>query len=293
MDGCRPDSAGASRVCPGGFCVPSCMNGKPCLSRAGWAGPGPRRQTDAGTRADRREARWALYWRTCHRHTDTCSPWQPQPGPETAPGLQQLARARRSACRGNGWTRPALTSTVPPAGAASAPSGAEPALGGGTVRGGAQGLRGLRGGSQAPPGRGPPSCLPFLSPGWATIPGPQGQVQGPGGGRGWGGLGWVGAACWGPVSTTRQQGALLASPGGVRLPCLGCSQEKEEEGWVRGLGLDGGKVGARPGPWGCPGAQAGASRARTCTLGRQNQEGGSSLLALSWWKRMWRKKSPV
>lgn len=40
-------------------------------------------------------------------------------------------------------------------------------------------------------------------------------------------------------------------------------------------------------------AQACPSRARTCTLGRQNQDGGSSLLVLSSWNRMCRKKSPV
>lgn len=40
-------------------------------------------------------------------------------------------------------------------------------------------------------------------------------------------------------------------------------------------------------------AQACASRARTCTLGRQNHDCGSSLLVLSSWNRMWRKKSPV
>lgn len=99
----------------------------------------------------------------------------------------------------------------------------------------------------------------------------------------------------------------------ARLPHPGAQQHPKrtlQERGCRALGLGaGGGTGAaaeaRP-CWGVgPGratpcmhraqwpAQARPSRARTCTLGRQNQDGGSSLLVLSSWNRMRRKKSPV
>lgn len=144
----------------GGFHVLSCVGGNPYLSRGLMGGPltTPDKQMH-GRRQTSKEARWALYWRTCHRHTDTAGHGTPSPA-------WKQPRAWKSWHRPGylpvGGQRDLLGINHPPA----------PSLLPGLPRDpweksqpwvGVQGLRGLKGDSQAPLGCGPPSRSPFSS----------------------------------------------------------------------------------------------------------------------------------
>lgn len=160
----------------------------------------------------------------------------------------------------------------------------------------------------------PSLTLAFLPTGWAVSSRPQEQVQGPP--PGLSGHHSLGFGQRPPKRQAPAEGPRRTVWEGVRLPCLGAPVQPRKDA--------GGERGGQGGGWGLGGgdgaagkalprhvalqsllpqeqgprrrqerAQACASRARTCTLGRQNQDGGSSLLLLSSWKRMWRKKSPV
>lgn len=149
--------------------------------------------------------------------------------------------------------------------------------------------KGARGGSPDPPGQGPSLTLAFPSYRLGGEP----QVMGTGAGTP--GLGWVDGSYSGVlVSICFSQSSPGAGP---------CESQRGRDGQTvvsAGWGPGGQEEGASgllslqdQGPGTGQGAQACASRARTCTLGRQNQDGGSSLLGPSSWNRMWRKKSPV
>ena len=148
--------------------------------------------------------------------------------------------------------------------------------------------KGAGGGSPDPPGQGPSLTLAFPSYRLGGEP----QVMGTGAGTS--DLGWVDGSYFGVWVS------ICFSPSSQGCPCesqrgrvgqtvvgVGWGPGGQEEGASGHLSLQ------DQGPGTGRGTQACASRARTCTLGRQNQDGGSSLLGLSSWNRIWRKKSPV
>ena len=283
-----PTLPATSRVC----CVRS-WESLPALG-ADELGGGPLTAPDQqrqGCRQTSREARQALYWRICHRHADTHRPWPPRAQPGTSPGARTADTGDRLPTGGR-WLL--LEPTTVPSLLAGLPRGPwEKSQPSGDSKG-----RGAKGGFPDPPRLCPSLTLTFSSCWLGCEPQVTEQVQGPR------------ATLWGLVSIHPSSGLLQGIPDGQCGKGHGCQvwgplQSPERTPQVGGEGR-GGRSGQelqqRPVP--CPGAlwsplpagaaaQAGAPRARTCTLGRRNQEGGSPLLELSSWKRMRRKKSPV
>ena len=234
-----------------------------------WGGGWTSRGEDAGDRQRSKAGPLLENLSPIHGHTQATPPnpaWT-QPRAQDADAGCPLPRAGR--------TLGATPRAVSPSSAASGSPGEEPALGDAKRAGG---------GSPEPPGQGPSLTLAFPSYRLGGEP----QVMGTGAGTP--GLGWGDGPYFGVWVS------ICFSPSSQGCPC------ESQRGLGGGCGLGAGWPGGRglghlslqdQGPGTGRGTQACASRARTCTLGRQNQDGGSSLLGLSSWNRMWRKKSPV
>lgn len=253
-----------------------------------WGGrpPGRAGQAEARMQVTSREARQALYWRICHRYTDTH-----RPHPRTRPGPSPGPRTADTGCPlpGAGGALGVTHRAVSPSSAASGSPGEEPALGG------CQGPRGPGEAPQTHPGR-PPSHSPSFPAGWAVNPRSWGQVQGPQAWAGWmghtlgsGSASALAQACGGaPVSpredaagrrwcvraegrVARRRGPLVVSPCRIRDPGRGGALRLAPPGRARVRWAGRTRMGAAP-CWGRPRGTGCGGRSRPCR-GREAPRG--------------------